>query len=252
MAAADWRSKQAYPDAKTAETEDLAWECLRRDLEYERDYEMLTSSERSAARMDHFRGKWGLSFRHGSANGVRQTSHILGARGAVDRAACPPGYRFEVLKTVRSGSRQTIAQRAPSGARWMARHRAVGRSEAPPLAERTAIQPLSDCHRSAARPRFRHSFAGGTALLASARPAPSRAVPTCTADPDQASAHPCTARRRWMAARKQLSRHRGRPVRRASHSRSRMENKRCSQPDHSPGQEGAASHPWRLSRIAPS
>ncbi|MGY4257869.1 hypothetical protein ACVI1L_004937 [Bradyrhizobium sp. USDA 4516] len=252
MAAADWRSKQAYPDARTVETEDIAWECLRRDLEYERDYEILTSSERSDATTDHFRGKWGLSFRLGSANTVRQTSHFLGARGAVDRAAGPPNYRFEVVQTVRPGSRQTNGQRASSGARWMACHRTARRSEAPPLAERTALETLSDCRRSPARPRIRHSFASGTALLASARKASARAVPTCSADPDPASAHPCFACRRWVAGRKQLSRNRGRPVRRASHSRSRMENKRCSQPDRSPGQEGAASHPGRLSRLAAS
>ncbi|WP_376711651.1 transcriptional regulator domain-containing protein [Bradyrhizobium altum] len=57
MAAADWRSKQAYLDAKTAETEDIAWECLRRDLDYERDYEVLTSSERSDATTERFRRK---------------------------------------------------------------------------------------------------------------------------------------------------------------------------------------------------
>ncbi|WP_456781628.1 transcriptional regulator domain-containing protein [Bradyrhizobium sp. USDA 3315] len=71
MAAADWTSKQAYPDAKTAEAEDLAWECLRRDVEYEKDYEVLASSERSGAMSDDFRRKWGLSFRRGSANAVR-------------------------------------------------------------------------------------------------------------------------------------------------------------------------------------
>ncbi|WP_430642060.1 transcriptional regulator domain-containing protein [Bradyrhizobium ivorense] len=63
MAAADWTSKQAYPDAKTAETEDIAWECLRRDVEYERDYDVLGRSERSDAMSDDFRRKWGLSFR---------------------------------------------------------------------------------------------------------------------------------------------------------------------------------------------
>ncbi|MGY4473563.1 hypothetical protein ACVILL_000977 [Bradyrhizobium sp. USDA 3364] len=252
MAAADWRSKQAYPDAKTVEAEDIAWECLRRDLEYERDYEALTSSQRSDATTDRFRRKWGLSFRRGSANGVRQTGHFLGARGVVDRAARPPCYRFEVVQTVQLGSRQTNGERASSGARWMACHRAARRREAPPLAERTAIETLSDCRRSPARPRFRHSFAGGTALLASARTASRRPFPTCSADPDPALAHPCSACSRWMGARKQLSRNRARPVRRASHSRSRLENKRCSQPDHSPGQEGVTSHPWRLSRIAPS
>ncbi|MFB9264643.1 transcriptional regulator domain-containing protein [Bradyrhizobium erythrophlei] len=63
MAGADWRSEQAYPDAKTTETVDLAWECLRRDREYKTDYKMLLSSKRSSMTADHFRWKWGLSFR---------------------------------------------------------------------------------------------------------------------------------------------------------------------------------------------
>ncbi|MFB9264937.1 transcriptional regulator domain-containing protein [Bradyrhizobium erythrophlei] len=63
MAGADWRSEQAYPDAKTTETVDLAWECLRRHREYQRDYKLLVRSDRSSATADHFRRKWGLSFR---------------------------------------------------------------------------------------------------------------------------------------------------------------------------------------------
>jgi len=63
MAGADWRSKEAYPDAKTAETADIAWEWLRRDREYQRDYKTLISSERSSVIADSFRRQWGLSFR---------------------------------------------------------------------------------------------------------------------------------------------------------------------------------------------
>ncbi|MCK1734355.1 hypothetical protein IVA79_10410 [Bradyrhizobium sp. 138] len=63
MPGADWRSEKAYPDAKNAEAVDIAWEWLRRNGEYQRDYMALAMSERSGAMADHFRHQWGLSFR---------------------------------------------------------------------------------------------------------------------------------------------------------------------------------------------
>lgn len=63
MPVADWRSKEAYPDTETAETADIAWEWLRRDRGYQRDYQALVSSERSSDMAEQFRRKWGLSFR---------------------------------------------------------------------------------------------------------------------------------------------------------------------------------------------
>ncbi|WP_426441326.1 transcriptional regulator domain-containing protein [Bradyrhizobium genosp. P] len=63
MPNADWRSKEAYPDAKKAEAADIAWEWLRRNRGYQRNYGRLVSSERSSAMAEQFRRKWGLSFR---------------------------------------------------------------------------------------------------------------------------------------------------------------------------------------------
>lgn len=63
MPGADWRSEKAYPDAKRAEAVDIAWEWLRRNDEYQRDYMGLAMNERSGAPPDHFRQQWGLSFR---------------------------------------------------------------------------------------------------------------------------------------------------------------------------------------------
>lgn len=63
MPGADWKSEEAYPDAKKAEAVDIAWEWLRRNCEYQRDYMALAVSERSSATTDHFRQRWGLSFR---------------------------------------------------------------------------------------------------------------------------------------------------------------------------------------------
>ncbi|MCK1494791.1 hypothetical protein IVB14_31385 [Bradyrhizobium sp. 180] len=63
MPGADWRSEKAYPDANKAEAADIAWEWLRRNGEYQRDYMALAMSERSRAMADHFRQQWGLCFR---------------------------------------------------------------------------------------------------------------------------------------------------------------------------------------------
>lgn len=55
MPGADWKSEEAYPDAKKAEVADIAWEWLRRNCEYQRDHMALAPSERSSAMVDHFR-----------------------------------------------------------------------------------------------------------------------------------------------------------------------------------------------------
>lgn len=63
MPGADWKSEEAYPDAKKAEAVDIAWEWLRRNCEYQRDYMALATSQRSSATTGPFRQRWGLSFR---------------------------------------------------------------------------------------------------------------------------------------------------------------------------------------------
>ena len=63
MSGFDWRSEDAYPDAKETDTVDIAWEWLRRDRQYQRDYQTLVGSQRSGAMTDGFRQQSGLSFR---------------------------------------------------------------------------------------------------------------------------------------------------------------------------------------------
>jgi hypothetical protein len=46
-----------------AEGADVAWEWLRRDGEYERDFRNLTGAAQSGGVPHSFRDKWGLSFR---------------------------------------------------------------------------------------------------------------------------------------------------------------------------------------------
>ncbi|WP_456728077.1 transcriptional regulator domain-containing protein [Bradyrhizobium sp. USDA 3364] len=62
MPGADWRSEDAYPDAKAVESVEMASEWLRRDREYQKDFGALVSSEHSSVTVDLFRRKWGLTF----------------------------------------------------------------------------------------------------------------------------------------------------------------------------------------------
>jgi hypothetical protein len=63
MSAVDWRSEQDYVSFGLAEAADIAWEWLRRDSEYEREFRSLTSAARQNGAPNPFRKKWGLSFR---------------------------------------------------------------------------------------------------------------------------------------------------------------------------------------------
>jgi hypothetical protein len=59
----DWRSPEAYAKMQAAEAPDLAWEYLRRNNEYRRDFadQLKRGSIHSVDR--RFRQRWGLSFR---------------------------------------------------------------------------------------------------------------------------------------------------------------------------------------------
>ena len=63
MAKMDWRSEEAYANFKNAEVTDIAWEWLRRDADYQRDYQSLEKSQRLSGATEAFRSQWGLSFR---------------------------------------------------------------------------------------------------------------------------------------------------------------------------------------------
>ncbi len=63
MSAVDWASEQDYANLEKTEATDFAWECLRRDSEYERDFKSLTTAAQLGGAPHAFRNKWGLSFR---------------------------------------------------------------------------------------------------------------------------------------------------------------------------------------------
>jgi hypothetical protein len=63
MANVDWRSEEAYANFGNAESMDIAWEWLRRDANYQSDYQSLENAQRLSDTTETFRQRWGLSFR---------------------------------------------------------------------------------------------------------------------------------------------------------------------------------------------
>lgn len=63
MLSIDWRLPAAYQFAKSIPAAGFAWEYLRRDDEYRREFQAITtSSEPGPERLETFVQRWGLRF----------------------------------------------------------------------------------------------------------------------------------------------------------------------------------------------
>jgi transcriptional regulator len=62
MSEFDWMLPVAYDRVQDAEMTGLAWECLRRNQDFQRDHRTVTSAQASPVSPD-FRQRWGLCFR---------------------------------------------------------------------------------------------------------------------------------------------------------------------------------------------
>lgn len=63
MLSIDWRSPAAYKFAKSIPAAGFAWEYLRRDDEYRREFLAITASpEPAPERLEAFMQRWGLRF----------------------------------------------------------------------------------------------------------------------------------------------------------------------------------------------
>ncbi len=62
MSHSDWRSPQTYDRARDLEVSGLAWECLRRNPDYARDYRALARSKSDPVLVAALRRRWGLCF----------------------------------------------------------------------------------------------------------------------------------------------------------------------------------------------
>ncbi|MCC8975290.1 transcriptional regulator domain-containing protein [Bradyrhizobium brasilense] len=59
----DWRSPESYKSLQDAEVADIAWECLRRNADYRRDFEAKIANGPDGEVTQEFRRKWGICFR---------------------------------------------------------------------------------------------------------------------------------------------------------------------------------------------
>ncbi|MHB0790588.1 transcriptional regulator domain-containing protein [Bradyrhizobium sp. 5.13L] len=59
----DWRSPDSYKSLQDAEITDIAWEFLRRNKDYQRDYEETVRNSPDGEVSSEFRRKWGICFR---------------------------------------------------------------------------------------------------------------------------------------------------------------------------------------------
>lgn len=81
MACEDWRSKERYADVNACSATVLAWEFLRRNPDYSKDYGQL-GQDASSGRTDAERvrlERWGLSFRRRSKPLSRRATGLLAA-----------------------------------------------------------------------------------------------------------------------------------------------------------------------------
>lgn len=63
MLSIDWRSPAAYKFAESIPAAGFAWEYLRRDDEYRREFQAITTStEPAPERLEAFAQRWGLRF----------------------------------------------------------------------------------------------------------------------------------------------------------------------------------------------
>ena len=63
MAAFDWRSPESYKSLQNADITNIAWECLRRNVDYQRDYQAMVAAGGGREVGAEFRRRWGLCFR---------------------------------------------------------------------------------------------------------------------------------------------------------------------------------------------
>ena len=59
----DWRSPESYKSLQNADITDIAWECLRRNVDYRRDYEAMIANSPDGDVTTEFRRRWGICFR---------------------------------------------------------------------------------------------------------------------------------------------------------------------------------------------
>ncbi len=83
MPSSDWRSPAAYGHAQSIPAAGFAWEYLRRDDEYRRDFHRLNRKSRhDTDAQTAFSNRWGLRFRNRPGATCRSRCALLDARAS--------------------------------------------------------------------------------------------------------------------------------------------------------------------------
>ena len=83
MPSSDWRSPAAYGHAQSIPAAGLAWEYLRRDDDYRRDFQRLKRiPHHDTEARTAFSNRWGLRFRGGPGPARRSRRALLDARAS--------------------------------------------------------------------------------------------------------------------------------------------------------------------------
>lgn len=78
MLSIDWRSPEAYRHAKSIPAAGFAWEYLRRDGEYHRDFQTIIRIRKPGTqRLEAFAQRWGLRFPVRSRNPIGSAIPVL-------------------------------------------------------------------------------------------------------------------------------------------------------------------------------
>src|SRR5713101_1603174 len=169
----DWRSPAAYQHAKNIPASGFAWEYLRRDDDYHRDFERVNRRKSPAATtLETFSQRWGLRFPTQSVGAGRSRVDILDSElAAGSRAVVHHDARTRVRSYV---GRPDASSRSRSAAcrRWLAWSVARGRNRPSILAYREAAGRRRCLYPDfAARRLVRIARACGEAIVArSSRP----------------------------------------------------------------------------------
>ena len=73
----DWRSPDSFKSLENAEITHIAWEGLRMNVDYQRDYETMIANSPDGEVTEEFRRRWGICFRPRSAKVLQRTGYLL-------------------------------------------------------------------------------------------------------------------------------------------------------------------------------
>ena len=151
----NWRSLDDtyYDQIEQAEMTGMAWECLRRNATFERDYQTIQSSGRSIS--DGFRQHWGLVFRSRPRTILSRADYLLGSRGRADDYTGTSSIVGRLAYARQARSQRAGRNPIPPRSGWLARRFASARSRASYLVQGSANRLRRLYCRTAARPRFR-------------------------------------------------------------------------------------------------